>query len=116
MTMRHPSRRQILAAPFVVGAALAGGQARAEVNEVRFAQQFSLAFLQFNVMKHQQLLEKHAAAAGVPNLKVTYNTFNGPDAMNDALLSGSVDVVSGGVPGMIPYGPRPSARRWKCAG
>jgi NitT/TauT family transport system substrate-binding protein len=80
---------------------LVTGATRAEVNEVRFAQQFSLAFLQFNVMKQQQLLEKHAAALGIPNLKVTFATFNGPDMMNDALLSGNVDIVSGGVPGLI---------------
>ena len=74
---------------------------RAEVTELRIAQQTSVAFLQFNVMKHQKLLEKHAAALGVPNLKVTYATFNGPDAMNDALLSGAVDIVSGGPPGLV---------------
>ena len=35
--------------------------AKAQVPEVRFAQQFSMAYLQFNVMKHRGLLEKHAA-------------------------------------------------------
>ncbi len=75
--------------------------AMAEVNEVRIAQQTSIAFLQFNVMKHQSLIEKHAAALGVPDLKVTFATFNGPDAMNDALLSGAVDIVSGGPPGLL---------------
>jgi len=74
---------------------------RAEVSEVRFAQQFSMGYLQYNVMKHQNLLEKHAALLGVPNLKVTWAVFNGPDMMNDALLSGSVDVVCGGVPGLL---------------
>ena len=74
---------------------------QAEVSELRIAQQTSIAFLQFNVMKHQNLVEKHAAALGVPNLKVTFATFNGPDAMNDALLSGAVDIVSGGPPGLI---------------
>ncbi len=75
--------------------------AEAEVTELRIAQQTSIAFLQFNVMKHQRLLEKHAAALGIPDLKVTFATFNGPDAMNDALLSGAVDIVSGGPPGLI---------------
>ena len=75
--------------------------ARAEVSELRIAQQTSVAFLQFNVMKHQKLVEKHAAALGVAGLTVTFATFNGPDAMNDALLSGAVDIVSGGPPGLI---------------
>ena len=73
----------------------------ADVSEIRIAQQTSIAFLQFNVMKHRGMLEKHAAALGVPDLKVSFATFNGSDAMNDALLSGAVDVVSGGVPGLV---------------
>ncbi len=77
------------------------GGARAEVNEVRFAQQFSMGYLQFNVMAHRKLLEKHAALLGIPDLKVSWRTFSGPDNMNDALLSDSVDVVSGGVPGLV---------------
>lgn len=84
----------------VIGA-LCGCPAWAEVTEVRIAQQTSIAFLQFNVMKHRNLLEKHAAALGVPNLKVAFATFNGPDAQNDALLSGAVDIASGGPPGLL---------------
>ena len=84
-----------------LGALLLAGPAAAEVKEVRFAQQFSMGYLQFNMMAHRGLLEKHAAALGIPDLKVSWRTFNGPDNMNDALLSGSVDIVSGGVPGLI---------------
>ena len=75
--------------------------ARAQVPEIRFAQQFSMGYLQFNVMKHQALIEKHAKALGIPEVKVVWNTFNGPDAMNDALLSGAIDIASGGVPGLL---------------
>ncbi|MFL5257791.1 MAG: ABC transporter substrate-binding protein [Rhodopila sp.] len=75
--------------------------ARAEVAEVRFAQQFSMGYLQFNVMKHQNLLEKHAQRLGLPELKTVFVTFNGPDMMNDALLSGSIDIASGGMPGLL---------------
>lgn len=74
---------------------------RAEVNEVRFAEQFSLAFLQMNVMKTQKLVEKHAALLGMPNLKVTWQTFSATTAVNDALLSGATDFVAGGVPGLM---------------
>jgi NitT/TauT family transport system substrate-binding protein len=73
----------------------------AEVGEVRFAQQFSMGYLQFDVMKHQDLLTKHVAAAGLPPVKVSWITFSGPDMMNDALLSGSIDIASGGVPGLV---------------
>src|SRR5438132_14357017 len=73
----------------------------AQVPEIRFARQFSMGYLQFNLMEKHQLLEKHAKAAGVPEVKVVWAIFNSPAAMNDALLSGSVDIVSGGVPGLL---------------
>src|SRR5262245_61512330 len=77
------------------------GSAVAEVPEIRFARQLSMGYLQFNIMEQHHLLEKHAKAAGLPELKVVWATFNSPAAMNDALLSGSVDIVSGGVPGLL---------------
>ena len=75
--------------------------ATAQVPEVRFARQFSMGYLQFNIMEREQLLEKHAKANGIPEIKVTWAVFNSPAAMNDALLSGSIDVVTGGVPGAL---------------
>lgn len=77
------------------------GAAVAQVPEIRFARQFSMGYLQFNIMEKHQLLEKHAKALGLPEVKVIWATFNSPAAMNDALLSGSVDIVSGGVPGLL---------------
>jgi NitT/TauT family transport system substrate-binding protein len=74
---------------------------RAAAQEIRFARQFSMGYLQFNLMEKEQLVEKHARAAGLRDVKVSWATFNSPAAMNDALLSGSVDVVSGGVPGLL---------------
>lgn len=87
-----------LVAAFLVGAATS---ASAEAPEIRFARQFSMGYLQFNLMEKHRLLEKHAKAAGIPEVKVVWATFNSPAAMNDALLSGSVDIVSGGVPGLL---------------
>ena len=75
--------------------------ASAEVSEVRFARQFSIGFLQFYLMEHRQLVEKHAKAAGLPGVKVTWATINSPAAMNDALLSDTIDIVSGGIPGLV---------------
>src|ERR1044072_3115879 len=72
----------------------------AATQEVRIARQFSMGYLQFNVMEHEKLLEKHAAALGLKDVKIAWSTFNGPDAMNNALISDSVDIVAGGVPGL----------------
>ena len=75
--------------------------ARAEVPEVRIARQYSMVYLQFNVIEHEKLIQKHAALLGIPEVKVTAFRFNGPTAMNDALLSDSVDIVGGSPNGMF---------------
>ena len=54
--------------------------------EIRFARQFSMGYLQFNLTEKHRLLEKHAKAAGIQEVKVVWATFNSPAAMNDALL------------------------------
>jgi NitT/TauT family transport system substrate-binding protein len=69
--------------------------------EIRLARQFSMGYLQFNVMEERGLIEKHARALGLSDVKVSWQAFNSPAAMNDALLSGSTDIVSGGVPGLL---------------
>ena len=74
--------------------------ARAETPEVRIARQFSMGYLQFNVMDHEKLIQKHAAKLGIPDVKVSLIRFNGPAAMNDALLSDTVDIVGGSPNGL----------------
>jgi NitT/TauT family transport system substrate-binding protein len=69
--------------------------------EIRLAEQFSMGYLQFNVMKRDRLIEKYAGQRGLKDFKVSWQRFNGPAAMNEALLSGSTDIVAGGVPGLI---------------
>lgn len=94
--------KEILRA-MVAGFALLGllPQASAQTPEIRLAEQFSIGYLQLNVMKHQQLIEKHAKALGIPNAKVSWFKFNGPTAVNEALISGNIDIGSGGVPGLL---------------
>lgn len=75
--------------------------AHAQVPEVRIARQYSMGYLQFNVIEHEHLIQKHAAALGIPEVKVSSFRFNGPAAMNDALLSDTVDIVGGGPHGMF---------------
>ena len=77
------------------------GASNATAAELRLARQFSMGYLQLNVMEHQQLIEKHAKALGLNDVKVSWFTFNGPTAVNEALISGNIDVGSGGVPGLL---------------
>jgi ABC-type nitrate/sulfonate/bicarbonate transport system substrate-binding protein len=75
--------------------------ASAQVPEIKLAKQFSMGYLQLNVIEQQKLIEKHAKLLGIPDVKVSWHTFNGPAAVNDALLSGNIDIASGGVPGLL---------------
>ncbi|MBX3452895.1 ABC transporter substrate-binding protein [Ferrovibrio sp.] len=68
-----------------------------EVNEVRFARQLGLGYLQLYVMQELNLVEKHAASLGLPNLKATYRPLGSPAAINDALLANTVDYGAAGV-------------------
>jgi NitT/TauT family transport system substrate-binding protein len=92
-------RFSILFVSVIAAASLFAGGAGAQ--EVRIARQFSMGYLQFNVMEHEKLLEKHAGALGLKDVKIAWTTFNGPDAMNNALISDSIDIVAGGVPGLV---------------
>lgn len=97
-------RRDVLA-----GGLLTGGlgvlpcprPAWAEVTEVTIARQPSLGHLPLMIMEERRLLQSHAAALGLPNLGARYATLAGGAAMNDALLSGSVQFVAGGVPPLV---------------
>lgn len=75
--------------------------ALAEVSEVRISGGLNIGFLPLLVMRHQKLLEKHTKLAGLGEIKVTWATIAGGAAMNDALLSGSLDFASSGAPPLI---------------
>jgi NitT/TauT family transport system substrate-binding protein len=93
-----PVVSMLLALALMVAAAI---PARAEVKEVRLAKQYGLGYLPLIIMEEQKLVEKHAKAAGLGDIKVTWATLGGGGAVNDALLSGSVDYISSGVAPLI---------------
>lgn len=75
--------------------------AAAEATKLRAAKQYGLGYVQYMIMEDQKLVEKHAKAAGLGDIAVEWNTFRSSDVMNDALISGNVDFVSLGVPGLM---------------
>ena len=76
-------------------------QAAAEVSELRVAEQYGISYLPLMIMEEGKLLEKHAKAAGLGDLKVTWSKFAGGNVMNDALLSGDLQFASGGITPLI---------------
>jgi NitT/TauT family transport system substrate-binding protein len=75
--------------------------ARAEVSELTVAQQYGVAFLPLMVMEKNQLIEKHAAQAGLTGLKIQWVKVAGPSAMNDGLISGALHFAAQGAPSLI---------------
>ena len=77
------------------------GQVRAEMGEITVAQQYGIGYLPLMVMQRDGLIEKHARAAGVGDLKVKWAKFAGSNVANDALLSGNLQFAAVGVPPLI---------------
>lgn len=104
-------RRRTLAAAAALTAALglAAGPAQAE-GKIRIAQQFGIAYLLLDVARDQQLIEKHGKALG-QEVAVEWASISGATAMNEALLAGSLDVVSAGVPPMLTLWDRTKGRQ-----
>lgn len=73
------------------------GPARAEVGELKVAKQYGISYLPLMIMEADKLIEKHAKANGLGDIKVDWITLAGGAPMNDAILSGSLHFASGGV-------------------
>jgi NitT/TauT family transport system substrate-binding protein len=63
---------------------------------IRIAEQYGIAYLPLHVIRDQKLIEKHGKAEGL-DIAVEWAKFGGGAAVNDALLSGSVDIATAGV-------------------
>ena len=88
-------RRQLAAAALASITLLAARPAAAE-GHLRIAEQFGVVYLMLNVVQEQGLIEKHGKALGV-DIKVEYVKLSGGANVNEALLSGSIDVAGAGV-------------------
>ncbi len=74
--------------------------------EIKIGIGFGVAFLPTYLMDEFKLVEKHARAAGL-DVKTTYHRFSGSGPMQDAILSGAVD--------MGPYGTSALLIAWEKA-
>ncbi|MDR2099196.1 MAG: ABC transporter substrate-binding protein [Campylobacteraceae bacterium] len=77
-----------------------GSALMAEKSEIKIAKQYGLAYLPLMVAEEHKLIEKHAKSLGL-DVEVSWITISGGATANDALLSGSVDLVSAGVAPLI---------------
>jgi NitT/TauT family transport system substrate-binding protein len=81
--------------------ALMSTAACADKANLTVSTQPGVGFLPMSVMKHNRLIEKHAADLGLGVISVKFVTLGGGTAANDALLSGSVDLGASGTTTII---------------
>jgi NitT/TauT family transport system substrate-binding protein len=70
--------------------------AHAEADTVRIAKQFGFGYLPLTLMEEEKLFEQQAKKQGL-DIKVEWLRFSAGSGMNEALLSGNLDLASGGV-------------------
>jgi NitT/TauT family transport system substrate-binding protein len=75
--------------------------APAEVSEVRISHGYGVLYLPLMVMASEKLVEKYAKAAGLGDVRATYLVLDGGNVINDAMLSGALDIASIGVAGFL---------------
>lgn len=85
------------------------GPALAE-GRIRVAEQFGVTYLMLNVAREQKLVEKYGREQGI-DIDVQWLRLSGGSAVNDALLSGSVDVAGAGVGPLLTIWDRTKGRQ-----
>jgi len=85
------------------------GAAQAE-GKIRIAEQFGIVYLLLNVAQDQKLIEKHGKKLGV-DIDVDWVKLSGGAAINDALLSNSIDVASAGLGPLFTIWDRTAGRQ-----
>lgn len=96
LQMLSMCRRSIALALVVISLSV-----RAEVSEINVAQQYGVSFLPLMIMEREKLVEKHAAALGLPELKTNWVSVAGPSVMNDGVISGAIQFIAVGAPSLI---------------
>lgn len=110
--LRRFSRRAVAACvSLTIGAAsvTAASAAHAE-GTIRVAEQFGVVYLLLNVARDQQFIEKEGKKQGL-DIKVDWTKLSGGATINDALLSGSIDIAGAGVGPLLTIWDRTHGRQ-----
>ncbi|RZL32126.1 MAG: ABC transporter substrate-binding protein [Rubrivivax sp.] len=78
---------------------------------IRIAEQFGVVYLLLDVAKDQQLIQKHGKAQGLPDVQVEFIELSGGPAVNEALLSGGIDIAGAGIGPLLTIWDRTAGRQ-----
>jgi NitT/TauT family transport system substrate-binding protein len=96
--MRMVSRAAAVLTTVLLGAAPALAQQK---TEILLSRQPGIFYMPTHIIEKQKLIEKHAAALGLPGITTKWITFSGGGAQTDALLSGGVDILNTGTGNLL---------------
>eukprot|EP01037_Dinobryon_pediforme_P002014 gene2013-2052_t len=94
------TRRATIIASAATAAVALAAPARAEASQIRLSHGFGIHYLPLMVIRHRKLLEKHLAATGLTP-EITWRSLDGGSSINDAMISGALDIAGIGAPGFI---------------
>src|SRR5437899_8094650 len=77
-----------------------GAQAQQKM-EISLSRQPGIFYMPSHIIEKQKLIEKHAAALGVPGVTTKWLTFSSGGAQTDALLAGGVDILNTGTGNLL---------------
>ncbi|WP_371421108.1 ABC transporter substrate-binding protein [Tardiphaga sp.] len=69
--------------------------------EISLSRQPGIFYMPTHIIEKQKLIEKHAAALGLPGITTKWITFSGGGAQTDALLAGGVDILNTGTGNLL---------------
>lgn len=103
MTSRFsPTRRGVLAIGAGAALALVSRPLLAQgAPELRIGTGFGLSFFPVRLAELKGFYARHAKAVGIPDMKVSLLSLSGNSAMNDGILSGSIDLCIAAIPGLL---------------
>jgi NitT/TauT family transport system substrate-binding protein len=94
--------RGCAAAIAALGVVLSGAPVLAQQKtEISLSRQPGIFYMPTHIIEKQKLIEKHAAALGLPGITTKWITFSGGGAQTDALLAGGVDILNTGTGNLL---------------
>jgi NitT/TauT family transport system substrate-binding protein len=67
----------------------------AEAKALRLAKGYGITYLPLVIAAEERLVEKELERRGLGSVQVTWTSFSGGTAMNDALIAGQLDIANG---------------------
>ncbi|MFQ1062307.1 ABC transporter substrate-binding protein [Bordetella trematum] len=95
---------------FIVLLALSAPTPVQAEGRLRIAEQHGIVYLLLNIARDRQLIEKHGKEAGI-DIEVQWKQLSGGAAINDALLSGAIDIGAAGVGPLLTLWDRTRGRQ-----